>query len=1295
MGHRRVEGGLVFADISGYTRLSERLASRGRAGSEEAVELIDSVLRAIIDAIEARGGDVLDFAGDALVALFDGDDAPLRATSTAAAIRGWFDRRAADVTSVGRVVLRAAVAVATGPVDLVLAGSDEMVLCTAGPTATRLVLLERAASGGDVLVCETTAAALAGQVRLIPRGGGYLLPGSVTPAALIGADAAYRGVDPSEDLRLVPRPLRESVAGGTFGLESDHRLATMAFLVTGGLDQRFATDPADVARDLDDLFRAAGDITAQHGVTMLTTDVTADGVALFLGAGVPLATGNAEERMLRALRAILTTPVAERLHARAGTHRGPVFAGVVGAPHRAIYSAMGDTTNLAARLAFRALPGELLATSEVVSRSTVEFALEPAPEFRPKGKAFVVTPLRVGREIGRQGRTVERLPLVGRDRELHDLTDRLEAALAGAGGALTLVGEPGVGKSRLAAEILEDHRIRTRVVVRFTVGDESTPYAGLVRSLRDLAGLDEPDSSPAAEAATLGTERFAAWATSFLPEVGPWLPLLGMPFGIVLPDSPETARLAPRFRRRRLHEVVVGLMVAVLGPGSVLLLEDLHWSDEASTALLHELATRAEGEGWLVLALSRDSDTALDRHRYPMIELTGLGSEAVAALAVAATAATPLSDAELRSIVERGAGNPLFVRELATATADRANPSEELPGELEQLLAARIDRLAPTDRALLRRAAVLGRSVDLGVLAQILPGDEHVQDVTRWGALGEFVEWSGAGHLRYRHDLFCQAAYAGLAERVRRDLHARAAEVIERHAGAELDGVAAVLAGHHARAGSHVEAFRFGRRAADLARAQVAHVDALGLYERSLSSGVLAGVDKLELAQVAEALGDVAELAGRYDRAMSGYAAARRLRRAAAAPGVSGNDGAAQQAVGLPPDALARAARKSGVVCERMGRYPQALAWYSRAERLLADTESLDGQRARLLLDRAGVRQRQGRPADTVTLALAAAATAERLGDLELQAHAYYLLHAAYGDLGRREAVAYRDLALPIYEQLGDLVGQGNVLNNLGVDAYFEGRWVESLDYYRRSHEARERVGDVANAATESNNEAEILSDQGHLAEARTLFENALRVWRAAGFEIGVALVTSNLGRLTAREGRAQDALPILREALDRFEALGSQSFVQETNARLAETLLLAGHVEEAADLARTVLDKVRRSGEDGQLAAPLERTLGWCHLDRGETSTAAQRFAASLEAARRAESPFDIALTRHAQLALPSGALGAQEREVAADEARRLLDGLGVTAVVEPEHGSTGPVPHPPGRARQDTPPGRPGSRG
>ena len=1271
--HRRVSGTVVLADISGFTRLAERLAVRGRAGAEEVVGLVGRVMTALVGEVEQRGGDVLVFAGDALLVLVEDADSARRGTRTAAAIRAWFDDHGVVETSVGRVALRASIGVATGDVDLVLPEGDERGLFVVGPTTTRMIRLEKDAEPGEILVDDATARALAPTWRGGSRGDGVLVrrtPADDGPTA-IPTDTSVAGVDATP---LVPRALRPFVGSTTdvAPLESEHRIATIAFVRAAGVDSRIGSHDASAAfgaaADLDTLLRVMADAAAGHGVTLLGTDVGADGATLFLVGGAPVATGEDEERMLRALCEVMAHPVAPRLRLCAGVNRGPVFAGDVGAPTRRTYTAMGDTTNLAARLAARAGPGELLATGDVLARSGTEFSSTALEPFTPKGKRQPVVPYLVGAPMAHRVRTPALLPLVGREAELATIVGALADAAAGRGGVVEVVGEAGSGKSRLVRELRDTSSEVGQVVAWFRAADQSTPYAGLRPALLGILGL-EPDVDPE----TAG-QALTSSVTGLAPELRAWLPLIAPPFGATVEPTPEVDALAPAFRRARLHAAVTAYLDVALPRPALVVLEDVHWADEASLALAEALADGPGSKHRLICRLGRPHGLRARSGRVIRVEMAELGRDAVEQLALAAAGETSLHDAQIRGIVERAGGNPLFVRELAVAAAQQGSV-DDLPERIEPLLASRIDRLDARGRTLLRRASVAGRLVDLDLLAEAVPSDAaSVRDLALWRELDEFVEWVDASVVRFRHDLVRSAAYVGLSHARRRVLHAGFAAALERRTSDGDDEQAALLALHHARAGQHERAFSWSRRAADLARARHANADAAALYHQALDNGsAVRDLPREELMSVAAALGDVAELAGQYDQALDAYARARRLAREL--------DASAPAAGAAPADrvpAQAALARSTGIVCERAGRYRDALWWYTRARGFLgpASQDAAQSLRIRLALDVAGVRFRQGRYARCVERALAAAQAAEAAGDRPLLAHAYYLLHAAYGDLGSAEVERYRDLALPIYEELGDLVGQGNVLNNLGVEAYFEGRWDDALDLYARSKVAKARAGDVANAATQSNNEAEILSDQGRLAEAEALLRDALRVWSAAGYEIGAALATSNLGRAAARSGRHDEALELLHDAVDRFERIGAEGYVDETRARVAECLVLGAHPSDAQAVARTTLTRVRHEAPRSVLAVQLERTLGWAALQQGDPGAAQQHLDAALDEARELGAAFEVALTQRARLALSD--LDEHERAAARTEADAVLERLGVVAVPGVPHRADGKVPPP-----------------
>jgi tetratricopeptide (TPR) repeat protein len=700
-----------------------------------------------------------------------------------------------------------------------------------------------------------------------------------------------------------------------------------------------------------------------------------------------------------------------------------------------------------------------------------------------------------------------------------------------------------------------------------------------------------------------------------LPDLAPWLPLLAIPFGAEVEPTPESEQIDPAFRRERLHDAVEQFLTRVLMMPTLIVVEDAHWMDEASRDLVLHVTRAAAPRPWLLCVTRRPQgvDFARDVPGHAKLALAPLDGSAAQELALAAAGELALSKETLAALTERSGGNPLFVRELASAA--RAGGGEVLPESLETVILTRIDTLAPEDRFLLRNASVVGATFELDLLAEVLAGElEDVSDLARWERLSEFVSWEGAGDLRFLHDLFRVVAYEGLSFRRRRDVHARVGAALERR-GADVG----LLSLHFLRAEEYERAWHASVEAGRRAQADYANVDAAELYARALGAAEHLELPPEQVAQVAEALGDVEELAARYDGAIAAYARARKL---------------------VPNTRLLL---KEGVVRERLGKYADALRWYGRG---LKDADP-DTQ-IELELAYAGVKHRQGQFAEAIHWAGRAAEHAQAGNDRSALAHAYHLLDIAHTRLGDGDR-SFRGLALPIYEELGDLIGQARVLNILGVEAYFEGRWDDAVTYYRRCKDVSDRAGNVVVGATATNNEAEILSDQGRLAEAKTLLAEALRVWRAAGYRVGIALATSNLGRVAARAARFDEAHRLLDEALAAFEEMGADSFVGETRGRIAECLVLEGRHKEAAAL----LSELRAQGGAGAQRAAIERLAGYAVVQsRAPFAKAKQYFDASEQAAREVEAQYELALTLRAV---------AETRGEASVEADELLERLGV----------------------------------
>ena len=160
-----------------------------------------------------------------------------------------------------------------------------------------------------------------------------------------------------------------------------------------------------------------------------------------------------------------------------------------------------------------------------------------------------------------------------------------------------------------------------------------------------------------------------------------------------------------------------------------------------------------------------------------------------------------------------------------------------------------------------------------------------------------------------------------------------------------------------------------------------------------------------------------------------------------------------------------------------------------------------------------------------------------------------------------------RETALAVYEELGDALGQSNVLNQMGIVAYWQGRWHEAVSLYERSTDAGHRSGAMVELALFTNNIAEIRSDQGRIPEAEALFREALEIWQGAGRRLAAGWAVSNLGRAAARDGRLEEAAGLLEEGRRILKEIGAEALLLESEAREAEWLVLAGEHGPALEL--------------------------------------------------------------------------------------------------------------------------------
>ncbi|MEY2425405.1 MAG: hypothetical protein QOI61_977, partial [Actinomycetota bacterium] len=1041
---REIDASLVFVDISGFTALSERLARQGHVGAEELTQTLSACFADLLVAAYADGGSLVKFGGDALFLLFDGDDHAERAVRSALQMRARLGRSGRIATSVGAIQLRMSAGVHSGPVHLFRVGRSHRELLIAGPGPSDVVAMEQTATAGQIVVSAGTAARISPRLVGDAAGPGFLL--RTRPSIL--QDATFPPPQPSDvDLTMgVPFALRDHLATS---VEPEHRQVAVAFIRFDGIDAVIAQEGAAAAAvALDELVGDVQDAVDDEGVTFLGSDADRDGGKLIVVAGAPTALDDGEGRVLRAMRRVVET--SRRLPVRIGVNQGHAFVGEVGPSYRRTYTVMGDTVNLAARLMASAAPGELRATAGVLDLAGSEFATTALPPFFVKGKSRPVEAFLVGERVRRRTRAVTDLPFVGRAEERLVLTAALDEMRAGSGGLVDVIGEAGIGKSRLRREFLVESADVPAVTTYCETYEAKTPYFTVRYLLRGALGIKTASQSSAGLLRSVVTEA--------APELLPWLPLIGAVVDIEVPPTPEASSLDPKFLREQTCRVVVDLLDAAVPGAQLFVVEDAHWVDDLSAEVLVALAQRARSRRWLVCVFRRPDRTGYQPgdEATTRLLLDPLDDGDARALLQSAAGEALLRPDQVASLVDRAGGNPLFVEQLAQAAASGAGEAA-LSGSLESVVAAQIDTLPTRDRQALRYAAVLGPMFETARLIELVAADGADARATP-RRLRAFVEPAGRGWLRFRNQLYREVAYETLSFRRRKELHAQAGAAIEAAKGSSLTDRSEILSFHFLHAQDYAKCWEYSLGAAERAKKKYANVEAVALYERALvAGGQLGDAVRDDLAPTWEALGSVALQGALFEQAKMGFARARSLY------------------AGSTPD-VARLCKMEALVAMTRGHSSSVVRWVNKGLRLLegrTDIRSL-GQRAELRQLRGEQLQRQRQNRKALEWAQLAIEDALAAGNRPALARAYSVADLALLDLGRVDEATHLQAALDVWIELGELREQGTALTLLGATAYWKGEWDDALDYFSRGRDAYTKAGDMVTAGYGTTNSSDI-----------------------------------------------------------------------------------------------------------------------------------------------------------------------------------------------------------------------------
>ena len=651
-----------------------------------------------------------------------------------------------------------------------------------------------------------------------------------------GGGAATRREPPSLPGHLAERARRDAAA-----LVGERKQVTILFCdLESSMERSQRLDPDAWHELMDRFFRLITGCVHRYEGTI--DKFTGDGAMAIFGA--PIAHEDHAQRACfagLALRDELAGLDAELREAgrgdfpvRIGLNSGEVVVASVGDRGQMDYTAHGHAVGLAQRIETTAAAGTITVSESTARlvREQFELAELGRREFKGHDRPVEVFELRRPRPgaTALASGPARASAFAGRDRELGRLLEALQGVEAGESHVVGVVGEPGVGKSRLLLE-LSDRARAHGVPVRSAHGvshGRGVPYLPVLELLRGQLGIEEAE--PGEARAKIETEVHA-----LAPDLEDELPLLLDFLGVA--NGQPAAELSAEARRRRIFAAVKRLVHGHAEAGAMLLLlEDLHWFDAASLALAEELVAIGPGTRTMVVLSFRPEfePPFAARSDYTQLPLRPLGVEAIAAIVASRAGRDPSLDGLAERLAGRTDGNPLFCEEMLAALVEGGALAGEpgayrlvrelgelrIPGTVQAVLAARIDRLAPVEKRTLQAASVIGRSFSDELLASVAELDETALEVSlRTLSAAELIFERAPGRREhvFKHALTADVAYASLLQRDRRELHARAARGIERLDPERLDERAALISDHYERAGEPVAAGRWAARGAEWA----------------------------------------------------------------------------------------------------------------------------------------------------------------------------------------------------------------------------------------------------------------------------------------------------------------------------------------------------------------------------------------------------------------------------------------------------------------------------------------------
>jgi predicted ATPase/class 3 adenylate cyclase len=999
--------------------------------------------------------------------------------------------------------------------------------------------------------------------------------------------------------------------------------------------------------------------------------ITGDGIMALFGA--PIAHENPAERAVRAAMAMqvgleqlnqdVGQLLGEELRMNCGLNRGSVIVGGVGSDLLIDYTAIGDSVNFARRLQETAAPDTILVSESVYQTTQALFEYHELPDLELKGyqqteKGYQLLSMKSqpGLVRGIQGL---HSPMVGRGAELEIISGALDDLIETRHGqVVTLIGEAGIGKSRLTTEFKSriDPEQMTLIEGQSLTYRKSVSYWIFLEILRNYLGVGSGASrfEVHERLVTKVNQILGSEAKDVLPFLEKLLSLeYSYPIG-----AQRLAYLDAEQLRQQTFVAVRTLLLAVAEQQPlVLILEDLHWADEISLELLAFLIESIDDKPVLVLGITRPlvegkfkdllgTTQTRFRDRCRIVKLQSLTVEQSDELLFGLLGMPDLPEQFRIQISNRAAGIPFYIEEIIRMLIDKQilvaqggqwlltsdeDIALEVPENLQDLILTRFDRLNPVQRSVLQTASVIGREFDTDLLCDVMQFGENSQLHKVLTSLEEkafilSVPGGGYGGYLFRHVLTSDAVYRTLLRRDRNRLHGIVGETLEQKYEDQLDSQVEVLAGHYLRSVHLDKALHYLILAGSKSAREYANLQARKYFEeaRDLLSEVPHTTEQ-EM-QVWVGLGDVLVFIGEYSQARESY-------QEVLYTAITSVDGEAE----IDRNSLHR---KIAVTYERLGDFDQALLHLTSAsEALNPEQNSSHVAKAQILNNTGWIYFLRGNFDHARTALQSALDLVEATDEYSTIASIYNRLGAvSYQLRDYKLAAKYVRKSLDMRKTLGDLSGEARLYNNLGLLGLMSGELIEAeLDFYQ-SITLLDKVGDTEGITLANINLGLVKYDLGQYESAGVHLDKARAVAGKIGHRFYLGLANMYLGRLETAFGEYERAIGFLEESLQIFEELEAQDNLIDAMCYLAECYLAREQLEQSIQWSERAWERLTGDGTELEeasvqagrvlrLQGAIARQEGNLEHANQSLQDSARIFGAALEKLESARTAYELGL--------------------------------------------------------------------